>query len=137
MTLLDEMEQLYAPPDHPVFQLVPLAFREHAETFYLRLGRPVVNFASFWRIYSQLLHEFKQHRTNEPGSGLEEVLTNHKEYSQRIEGGDDVPLLQGLKELRNGGNVIGSVAGAASSSVAFVEPEEAEFTDSDLDSGEE
>ena len=131
------MEQLYAPPDHAVFQLVPPAFGERAETFYIRLGRPVVNFASFWGTYSQLLHQFKQCRMNEPGNDLEEVLTNHKERSQRIEEENDVPLLQGLKELRNGDNVIGSLAGAASSSVAFVEPEEAEFTDSDLDSGEE
>lgn len=96
-----------------------------------------MNSTSFWGIYSQLLHEFRQHRTHEPDGDLEEVLTNHKENSQRFGEENDLPLLPGLKELRNGANVVGSQAGGASSSVEFVEPEEAEFTDSgDLDSDE-
>ena len=110
---------------------------ESMQTFYICLGQLVVNFASFWGTYSQLLHQFKQYCTNEPGSNLEEVLINHKEQSQRIEEENNVPLLQGLKELQNGDNVIGSLAGTASSSVAFVEPEEAKSTDSDLDSSKE
>ncbi|PSS37790.1 hypothetical protein PHLCEN_2v357 [Hermanssonia centrifuga] len=39
---LDEVRNKYAPPEHPVFHLVPPAFAEKARQFYGEAGHPVV-----------------------------------------------------------------------------------------------
>ena len=44
-------EDEWAPADHPVFQLVPPNIEVLFNTIYDRLGRPVVDFMSFWNIY--------------------------------------------------------------------------------------
>jgi len=49
------MEQLYAPPDHPVFTLVPRAFHERAKDVYQSIGEPEVTVKSFWDIYRKIL----------------------------------------------------------------------------------
>jgi len=36
--LFDEVEALYAPPDHSVFELVPHTFHERADTLYAAIG---------------------------------------------------------------------------------------------------
>ncbi|KZT50460.1 hypothetical protein CALCODRAFT_504712 [Calocera cornea HHB12733] len=52
------VEELYAPPDHPVFQLVPPAFGTAIERHYRDLGAPEVTLDSFWDVYHELLHAF-------------------------------------------------------------------------------
>ncbi|THU75737.1 hypothetical protein K435DRAFT_880248 [Dendrothele bispora CBS 962.96] len=52
-------ESLYAPPDHPVFQLVPAEFDKWAKIYYEELGRPVVNRAQVWSVYMALLEKFE------------------------------------------------------------------------------
>ncbi|EJU00512.1 hypothetical protein DACRYDRAFT_40140, partial [Dacryopinax primogenitus] len=47
---------LYAPAGHEVFQLVPQTFAEHAQHAYIVLCHPEVNCASFWEVYSLMLH---------------------------------------------------------------------------------
>jgi hypothetical protein len=49
------MEQLYAPPGHAVFTLVPPTFHERATELYLSIGEPEVTVKSFWDIYRTLL----------------------------------------------------------------------------------
>lgn len=53
--ILDQAEQLFAPPDHPTFELVPPAFNAHICACYAALGSPDVTRLNIWRIYSDLL----------------------------------------------------------------------------------
>lgn len=55
---IDQARDLYAPPDHPVFQLVPPSFDQMASTFYAQLGEPAVSRHNVWGIYSCLLDKF-------------------------------------------------------------------------------
>lgn len=53
--LLDEMEALYVPPDHAVFELVLPAFHEHVSQLYVVIGQPEVMltpFGTFISIFS-------------------------------------------------------------------------------------
>ena len=72
--ILDEMEQLYAPPDHPVFVLVPPAFHERATELYRSIGEPEVTVATFWDIYHSLLERLREHQENNTLLDLPEVL---------------------------------------------------------------
>ena len=57
---LDEMEQLYAPPGHPVFTLVPPTFHERVMELYLSIGELEVTVSTFWDIYCDLLGRLRE-----------------------------------------------------------------------------
>lgn len=52
------MEQEWAPPSDPVFQLVPVTFAEQATMLYHALGQPAVSCITFWTVYQELLAAF-------------------------------------------------------------------------------
>ena len=54
------MEQLYAPPDHMVFTLVPPTFHERAMELYLSIGELEVTVGTFWDIYRDLLGRLRE-----------------------------------------------------------------------------
>lgn len=54
------MEALYAPPDHPVFTLVPTALHERVMQLYLSIGEPTVTVGTFWDIYCNLLGRLRE-----------------------------------------------------------------------------
>lgn len=56
---VDQVRALYAPPDHPVFQLVPPDFAALAAQFYETMGFPVITRATVWDIYDGLLDRFQ------------------------------------------------------------------------------
>lgn len=56
--LFDEMEQRWAPPDHPVFDITPPPFNVKALELYTALGSPSVTSDSFWDVYRNLLAAF-------------------------------------------------------------------------------
>jgi hypothetical protein len=99
--LFDEMEQKWAPPDDPVFELVPPLFNTQANAIYVLIGKPPVTSKSFWDVYSKLLQAF---RTLPPDSAVTEFLSGHVIRDDC----EEVPLLPGLKELRNGDRVVGA-----------------------------
>ena len=93
--LFDEMEALYALPDHPVFELVPAAFHHHVSEAYSAIGEPNINMDTFWEVYLHLrqqLHE-PHHQS------LMEVLTS---YDHDQSDSDDVPLLPDMEQFRLG-----------------------------------
>lgn len=45
------MEQKFAPPDDPVFDLVPHAFAVHANAIWMEMGSPEPEFHNAWEIY--------------------------------------------------------------------------------------
>ncbi|KZT52387.1 hypothetical protein CALCODRAFT_531300, partial [Calocera cornea HHB12733] len=51
---IDLIEQLYATPSHPVFQLVPPTFDDHIAHNYRAIGAPAITLASFWMVYLRL-----------------------------------------------------------------------------------
>ncbi|KAG1834010.1 hypothetical protein DFJ58DRAFT_719387 [Suillus subalutaceus] len=56
--LFDEVEAIYAPPDHPVSDLMPPSFEQRAQYLYTSLGKPQVSSDSFWNVYQMLLAQF-------------------------------------------------------------------------------
>ncbi|KAK7436254.1 hypothetical protein VKT23_019218 [Stygiomarasmius scandens] len=56
---IKEAEQLYAPPDHPVFDLVPPEFAHWASMYYTQIGQPSITRNNVWNIYEQLLEKFE------------------------------------------------------------------------------
>jgi len=47
----DEMEKKYAPPEDPVFDLVPLPFAVRAHAIWAEMGSPEPQFCNAWEIY--------------------------------------------------------------------------------------
>ena len=93
------MEQAWADPTDPVFLLVPRTFKEHAVTFYDRIGQPAVTFKTFWDIYVQIVAAFK----HLPEDGLTETLQNIQTETEEIE------LLSGLRDLPHGDSNMQSI----------------------------
>lgn len=98
------MEQKYAPPDHPVFQLVPPAFEIWAQHYYSVLKLGAVGSKTFWNIYSALLHAFKSEMDNELSPVLAEV--ERSTHIDQLEC-DKIDMLPGLKPFRAGGTAVG------------------------------
>jgi len=88
------MEALYAPPNHPVFELVPPVFHEHVSRLYIMIGQPQVNITTFWDIYLDLLKLLRAVRDDQ----LSHILNSHKEAQEP----EDVPLLSGMEAFRLG-----------------------------------
>ncbi|KAJ6613175.1 hypothetical protein B0H10DRAFT_1806111, partial [Mycena sp. CBHHK59/15] len=60
---ITHVRNLYAPPDHEVFELVPKDFAELAAEFYAQIGHPPITRTNVWDIYLALLSRF-QHLDN-------------------------------------------------------------------------
>ncbi|KAF8232648.1 hypothetical protein L208DRAFT_1271005, partial [Tricholoma matsutake] len=97
--LFDEMEQEWAPPSDPVFQLVPVTFAEQATMLYHALGQPAVSCITFWTVYQELLAAFLRLPADPQ---LAEALLMADEGVEV-----EVPVLTGLRELQHGDNVVG------------------------------
>ena len=64
--MLDEMAAHWAPPDHPVFQLVPEDVQVLLGAQYEEMGSPQVSHTSFWDIYRELLARVQQAQAMAP-----------------------------------------------------------------------
>lgn len=71
--LFDEMEVRFAPPDHPVFELVPPPFHEYVSSIYTAIGQPEVTIDTFWNVFRDLLERLREG----PNEQLTEVITNY------------------------------------------------------------
>lgn len=103
--LLDEIQRLYAPPDDPVFKLVPDEFAESVGAAYDAIDRPLVTKESFWDVYCNVLQLLND---TAPTEHLEEVLTACISSEEAAED-NDIELLAGLRDLRPGDELVGSV----------------------------
>lgn len=52
--MLDEAEAKWAPPDDPVFQLVPSDVEPYMTRCFKDLGKPKVTYDTFWNVYREL-----------------------------------------------------------------------------------
>ena len=91
------MEQLYAPPDHAVFTLVPPTFHERATELYLSIGEPEVTIKSFWDIYRDLLGKLQEPTDDQ----LTEVLST---FQVNLDNNDaeDMALLPNMEPFHLG-----------------------------------
>jgi hypothetical protein len=54
------VEQLYAPPDDPVFELVPATFAYYTQMMYDNMGSPAVTGENVWDIYRGLVQRLEE-----------------------------------------------------------------------------
>lgn len=88
--ILSEVEQLFAPPDDPVFQLVPPEFDVHAKDVYQRIGAPAqIRIDNFWAVFERMHEVFEGARAH---------LAHHIPYTYD-EQEEDVRLLEGYQEM--------------------------------------
>jgi hypothetical protein len=106
--LIDRLEAEFAPPDHPVFQLTPPLFHERAYDFYCSIGSPVITFQTFWDTYRRLLHCFQELETHDVE--MASLISSQRAQTKEVEQ-DLIPLIEGMKELRQGDRVIGPQPG--------------------------
>lgn len=121
---LDCLEERYVPHDHPVFELTPPIFHEHASNFYEEMGSPAITIDTLWHLYCQLLQCFfhADHIMN-PDQPLQNALAGHFKAINLVNE-ENVALLPGMKELCQGGKVVGDQADVGNKN----DPEYAEFT---------
>jgi hypothetical protein len=142
--LFDEIEDLYAPPGHPVFELVPPAFHEHVANLYALIGQPEVTIETFWNIYRALLGRLHEGHDEQ----LTEIISHHD--MTRGQEPDNMPLLPNMDAFRLGqpldlgpkANYIGGLDGSAltnSMEVTRMEPspEFADFSTEEEDDEDE
>jgi hypothetical protein len=128
--LLDEVEALYAPQDHPVFELVPHTFHELVNNLYSSMGQPEITTDTFWDIYLELLKRLRHGQDEE----LADIITSHQN-SMRPD--QDMPLLPNMQPFRLGqpldvGKNVNYIGGLdVSESISDPHPEYADFTTSD------
>ncbi len=99
--LLDAAEAKWAPPSHPVFQLVPPTFQELIEEQYRVLGYPAVSYETFWTVYQALRAKLSE-------LALSLVIRAQWEAESQVGFEEEVVLMEGLQELRLGGKVVGA-----------------------------
>jgi hypothetical protein len=97
--MFDEMQQEWAPLDDPVFQLTPTSFHNQADDHYTSLGRPALSRGTFWDVYKLLLACFRE--------GHVDVSIEEQFNLANLGADQDMDLLPGLREMRNGGEVVG------------------------------
>ncbi|KAI0741878.1 hypothetical protein C8Q80DRAFT_1109776 [Daedaleopsis nitida] len=108
--LFNAVEQEWAPPTHPVFELVPPAFASRISAFYLDMQSPAVTGDNFWEIYLRLLECFLTHQQENPfDHALQSELATQ---SQRVGclSAEPICILPQQRPLRQGDTVIGQGA---------------------------
>jgi len=96
-TLLDEVEALYAPKDHPVFELVPQTFHELADNLYSAIGQPEITHETFWDIYRELLRQLRNGQDEE----LAGIISSHREL-ESTQPDEEMDLLPNMEPFRLG-----------------------------------
>ena len=56
---IDHVREAFAPPNDPVFELVPPEFGRYARILFQSMGSPVVDSENVWGVYRELLHRFE------------------------------------------------------------------------------
>lgn len=143
------MEEIFADPTHPVFNLVPPRVGTFISKCYIEVGQPEVTRQSAWNVYSRLLQEMRAmslpgdvadalmlvHVTDDDETAVEDgdMLLSHG--LQELPFGCDAPdeegnvYLGGLADGFNGYRDVGSDAEEAEGSGEELPMEYVEFTD--------
>ncbi|KAK7452638.1 hypothetical protein VKT23_012037 [Stygiomarasmius scandens] len=137
---IHEAEQLYAPPGHPVFDLVPPEFNYWASSYYQQIGSPVVTRHNVWNVYEQILEKFE---TNAPLMNtlhLEGYRDDRDEFVKEVEDALQVQVDDIVDDLMpladdDEGIYMGGVRGGLGPEIEEVDMEDGivNFSDSDED----
>nr|VWP02435.1 N/A [Ganoderma boninense] len=107
MTIIDEVEMEWAPPDHLIFELVPELFQERIQTFLQDLGNPVLNADTFWIVYVSVLGRFV---SPNDGHVIDPTIINAVQQNMVSEQGiisEPLAIIPGLRQLRQGDRLVG------------------------------
>jgi hypothetical protein len=91
--LIDRVEQQWAPPGDPIFDLVPPIIHEHISAAYNNIGRPAVDFNSFWDVYDWL-------RDAADVAPLSQAASDALEAQEPDSAGEVNPLLEPYANLQ-------------------------------------
>lgn len=109
---LKRVRDLYAPADHPIFQLVPPSFSQHCELFYAALGSPPITRATVWDIYNGILAQFNHMSQEETNPYVNMWNQSHILGLQDQWTGDEaIPELQGTELAKASYHYEGGVNG--------------------------
>ncbi|KAH7922898.1 hypothetical protein BV22DRAFT_1016396 [Leucogyrophana mollusca] len=98
------VRNLYAPPDHPVFDLVPRSFSRVAQECYSMMGTPLITRENVWDVYRDMLARV-QHFEQLPATLEQEWQVHNTEGDPDNAAFNHIPLIAGLTELPNGEDV--------------------------------
>ncbi|KAJ7196274.1 hypothetical protein GGX14DRAFT_575086 [Mycena pura] len=108
LEFVNTVRNLFAPPTHEVFQLVPPDFDTTISNLYTQFGNPPVSRDSCWDVYLMLLGAL--HRLDEIYNTAAEEIDRRWGYTLRMardESPDGMELDPSLRPLGNGDDVIG------------------------------
>lgn len=101
--MLNAARENWAPPDDPVFRLVPPSFQEHIDAVYASIGYPEISAATFWETYGQLLEALRI---------IPDQIYAPEELSAEASAFEvDIPVLPNLRNIRMGDIPIGESMG--------------------------
>ncbi|KAE9401192.1 hypothetical protein BT96DRAFT_1018287 [Gymnopus androsaceus JB14] len=94
-------KKLYAPPDHPVFDLVPPQFNYWITQWYQQIGSPVVTRHNVWNVYEELLHKFETNAPLLPTFQLGGFQDDREEFVKEVEGALNVNIGLEVEDLQS------------------------------------
>ncbi|KAF4617518.1 hypothetical protein D9613_006332 [Agrocybe pediades] len=86
---IDYVEQLYAPRDDPVFQLVPPTFHEHISRVYAELGCPPVTFETAWDVYRMLVLRLEDLQARADNENFKSAMDDWEVEAHLLTHGDE------------------------------------------------
>ena len=98
------MEQLYAPPDDPVFDLVLATFAHYTQIIYDNMGSPAVTGENVWDIYHGLVQGLEELQTVIDYADYLDCIDQLEVNEELMEEADEdppYPLIDG-QDLRGG-----------------------------------
>jgi hypothetical protein len=101
---VQHVRDLYAPQDHPVFELVPPTFGRLAEQFYREIGSPVISRTNVWDVYMGIRAHFYHLEGIPDDYQLEwdSAITQAREESDARDANMPIELIPDLRGLCNG-----------------------------------
>ena len=85
------MEQLYTPPDNPVFELVPTTFAHYIQTMYDEMGSPAVTGENVWDIYRRLVQRLEELQVAMDYADYLDCIDQWEVNENLMEGADEEP----------------------------------------------
>ncbi|KAK7001212.1 hypothetical protein R3P38DRAFT_2796230 [Favolaschia claudopus] len=116
---IPDVRNLYAPPDHEVFELVPKDFGELAAHSYAEIDSPPISRSNVWEVYNALLSRFEHLDNLDRIPADIEACWGYALTIAREDHEDDIALLPNLTPLANGPDIIreDGALGASTSAV--------------------
>ena len=96
------VQEKFAPPSDPVFELVPPFFAEHAGQVYAQIGSPELAAATIWQVYCNMIQRLQdlitqqRHENQDYIEGMDNWQSRQKQ-NQDEEPDLPYPLIEGCE----------------------------------------